>query len=176
MVASLLPALVAALGWQTPRTSVTPVPAALVAIDDGAPALVPAPGDSPAQLRLAEALADADSIDWVRADRTRGTVTFGIEHAGESYEIVVSASPAGDITSVRTADVGRGTRALGPLSWLTGAMSRSAAVARIEVGAAGEVTLVTDDGTRFFVVPARTGRPGGGDAGRMTSGGAWNGA
>jgi hypothetical protein len=131
----------------------------------GAPAPAPTSAPDAAQLRLAEALADADSVDWVRVDRAHRTVTFGIERAGESYEILASEAPDGEVTQVRTADTGRGSRALGGLSWLADAMHRQSAIRRLEIGDDGAVTVVTGDGTRYVVTnnPADLGR-------------AWNGA
>lgn len=154
-----VPAVALAVVLATALTAVTALgarPAEAGVAVQGPPALLSPASLSPSnpQLRLAEALADADSIDCVRTDRAGGSVTFGIEHAGEAYEIVASIGPDGDVTAVHTSDAGRGTRALGPLSWLADAMSREAAVMRLELDEHGGATVVTDDGARFVVATA----------------------
>src|SRR5438045_2433428 len=76
-----------------------------------------------AQVALAQALADADSIDWVSADVH--SVKFGIDHAGEAYEIVATTARRGVVTRVVISDAGRGRFELGPLSWLADAMTQA---------------------------------------------------
>ena len=108
-----------------------------------------------AQARLAEALADADSVDAVRVDRRRHTVTFAIDRAGEAYELVAHVDPDNRIGRLMIRDRGLGHVGLGALSWLVDAMEHTHAIVRLEVGANGAVTLVTDDGSRYLAVASR---------------------
>lgn len=110
-----------------------------------------------AQARLAEAIADADSVDAVRVDRSHHTVTFAIDRAGEAYEIVARVAQDGEVASLTIRDRGLRHIGLGPMSWLADVMGRTHAVVRLEVGAAGQVTLVTDDGARYLAAPSRDG-------------------
>jgi hypothetical protein len=107
-----------------------------------------------AQAELAGALADADSVDWVRADRARGTITFAIDRAGEAYRVVATTN-RGEVASVAIRDAGRGRVETGPLSWLVDELADVASVTRLEVDDGGRVTLVTDDGRRYAVIPGR---------------------
>ena len=116
---------------------------------------------TPAQQQLAGALADADSVDAVTADRAHHTVTFAIDRAGEAYEIVARIADDGDVEQVTVRDRGLGHPGLGPLSWLVDAMAESTAVVRLDVNAEGAVTLVTDAGEAYR---ARPGRGDGNDA------------
>src|SRR5258708_36267025 len=97
----------------------------------------PAPG------ALAGALADADSVDWVRADRAHHTITFGIDRAGEAYRLVVTTD-GGAVTALAIRDVGRGSFAIGQLTWLSDEMRDVEAIARVDVDAHGHVTLLTN--------------------------------
>jgi hypothetical protein len=111
-----------------------------------------------AQVTLAEALADADSIDWVRTGAH--WVKFGIDRAGEAYEIDATTAKRGLVTRVAIRDLGRGRgRAdeLGNLSWLADAMLPASAVTRLVVDASGTVTLVTREGDRYQALPGHSG-------------------
>ena len=104
------------------------------------------------QARLAEALADADSIDWVRA--SGHTITFAIGHGGEAYRVIVETRGK-DIISVSIRDAGRGgTRNGGRLGWLISEMQDTAAVTEASVKD-GQVTIATSDGHRYLLLPGR---------------------
>jgi hypothetical protein len=109
-------------------------------------------GPERAQARLAEALADAESVDWVRAHGQ--TVTFAIDKAMERFEI--------DVTSEKHRIVGVDIRFVGPqpaqhgeLSWLGREMTEINAVRALDVDDDGNVTLTTDDGRNYRVIPDR---------------------
>lgn len=120
-----------------------------LAVDGGI--RVTAPPDARAQ--LAGALADADSIDWVRADAAHRTVTFAIDHAGEAYWLVATID-GGAVRALAIRDAGRGSLELGALTWLADEMQDVAAIARLDVDGDGHVFLVTDDDRRYAVIPA----------------------
>ncbi|HUJ60327.1 MAG TPA: hypothetical protein VLX92_17620 [Kofleriaceae bacterium] len=136
--------------------------------------LPPAPATPSPQAELAGALADANSVDWVRADPEHRAVRFGIDRAGEAYEVIATVRADGTLASVTVHDAGRGTTGLGPLSWLVDVMRETAAVTQLSVDADGEVTLVTDDGLRYLAIPGRDGSHN--DAVEARWGAAWNGA
>jgi hypothetical protein len=123
-----------------------------------------------AQVALASALADADSIDWVRADRDRHTITFAIDRAGEAYRVVVTMRD-GAVAALAIRDAGRGSFDAGTLSWLADELKDVDTVARLEVDAAGRVTLVTGDDRRYTIVP---GHGDGNDAARARWEAAWS--
>lgn len=119
-----------------------------------------------AQARLAEALADADSIDWVHASGS--TITFGIGHGGEAYR-VIAQTRGKDIVAVFIRDAGRGgtppchrsegcgreaAAVGGRLGWLIAEMHDTAAVTEASVKD-GQVTITTDDGHRYLLLPGR---------------------
>lgn len=108
-----------------------------------------------AQARLAEALGDADSIDWVTVDRAHHRVTFAIDRAGEAYEIIATTRPSGTVVSLAIRDLGLGHVGMGSLSWLADAMQDTAAVSRLLVDEDGAVTLVTSEGARLMAIPGR---------------------
>ena len=108
-----------------------------------------------AQARLAEALADADSIESVTADRAHHQITFAIERGGEQYAVIVTTARRGVVVGVQTRDVGPTTADPGSLSWIVDAMQNTPAVTRLLVDEDGAVTLVTSDAQRYMAIPGR---------------------
>jgi hypothetical protein len=105
-----------------------------------------------AQARLAEAIADADSVDAVAP--SDGAVTFTIHRAGESYRLVASLDDQRRIASLAITDVGSVPYAEhGAMTWLVGAMRDVTAIREVVVNPAGVVVLQTSDGRRFAVEP-----------------------
>jgi hypothetical protein len=109
-------------------------------------------GRVPAPARLAEALGDADSVEWARADREHGIVTFGVELAGEAYEIVATIHSDGEVVGLEIRDRGLGMHRVGGLSWIADLMHDTHAVTRLLVGDDGGITLVTDDGEQYRAI------------------------
>lgn len=107
-----------------------------------------------AQARLANALADADSVETVRVDRSHHTVTFAIDRAGEAYDVVARVATDGEVCSLTIHDRGKGHLGLAPMSWLVDVMAQTHAVVRLEIGPAGRVTLVTEGGQRYLAIPS----------------------
>jgi len=104
-----------------------------------------------AQARLAEAIADADSVDWVHTNNH--TITIAIDHAGEAFHLV--ATTRGQrVVSLEIVDAGRAAVEAGELTWLVGEMRDAAAVTTFTVDN-GRVTLVTSDGRHYPLAPVR---------------------
>jgi hypothetical protein len=121
-----------------------------------------------AQRMLADALGTADSVDFVLArDRI---VTFGIDRAGEAYEILATIDAHGRVVALEIGDVGRGRFEPGRLSWLTDVMKDAASVARLDVEDDGEVVVITNTGERYLTVE----RTDGNAAVEARWGAAWN--
>jgi hypothetical protein len=104
-----------------------------------------------AQHMLADALATAESVDWVMAGNHR--VTFAIDRAGESYTLVAFTGARGRVIGLEIIDAGPGPLEPGDLSWLTDVMKDRASITRLLVNSGGYVTLVTDDGEQYQVLP-----------------------
>ncbi len=83
-----------------------------------------------AQHMLADALATAESVDWVIAGNHRVSV-IGLE--------IIDAGP--------------GPLEPGDLSWLTDVIKDRASITRLLVTTDGNVTLVTDDGEQYQALP-----------------------
>src|SRR4051794_2412674 len=88
-----------------------------------------------AQARLAEALADADSVDAVTSHAS--VVTFTIGHKGESYEMDVALGRRGTVQSLTIRDAGHETatqaRAVGSLTWLAREMRDADSVPALQI-------------------------------------------
>jgi hypothetical protein len=105
-----------------------------------------------AQARLAEAIADADRVDWVRGDGP--TITFAIEHAGEAYQLCATVRGR-QIVALAVIDVGRANATEGgELSWLVDEMRDASAVTRLEVDDDGVVSMATREGRSYRFVPS----------------------
>jgi hypothetical protein len=115
----------------------------------------PPASESPrvAQVRLAETLADAESIEGVQA---RGrTVTFVIVRDGATYDVVARTQRAGEVVAV-TIDRARDVPVqLHGLSWLGSELAGAVAVTRLVVDADGAVVIHTDDDRRYMAIPGR---------------------
>ncbi|MDB4955165.1 MAG: hypothetical protein JWO36_2734 [Myxococcales bacterium] len=125
------------------------------------------------QQRLAQTLADADSIDAVSADRKRHLVTFSIDRAGEAYTVIAKTRRTGEVLSVEVRDEGTGTFEIGGLTWLSDTLRGADAVTRLVVDEDGAVTLTTSEGERYMAIPGR-GSGGSNDATSARWGAEWN--
>ena len=142
--------------------------------------LAPPPPSQPAerepeseQQRLAQTLADADSIDGVSADSKHHLVTFSIDRAGEAYSVLVTTRRNGDVLSIEVRDDGVGTLEIGGLTWLSDTMRGATGVTRLVSDADGAVTLTTAEGERFMAIPGR-GSGGNNSAASARWGAEWN--
>ena len=123
-----------------------------------------------AQVRLADLLGNADSIDGVRGDRN--TFTFSITRADDAFELVATTSAGGDVTDIVIRDRVRANAGFGGLSWLVETMQETVAVTQLHVDEDGAVTLTTNEGMRYMAIPGRG--SGGNDAVEARWAAAWD--
>jgi hypothetical protein len=105
-----------------------------------------------AQVQLADALANADSIDSVHG--AGNTVTFAITR-GDHLIDVVATTRAGEVSLVVEHARSGGDIELGGLTWLVDTMKETIAIKRLDVDEDGAVMLTTDAGTRYMAIPGR---------------------
>ena len=141
MMILILPLVVVSMSTST-------APEASVSVDE----MVVATSPRAAQVRLADALAAADSIDSVRAQRN--TVTFAITR-GERRIDLVATTKQGRVVQIVERDRGITADELGSLSWLAESMQETIAVTHLSVDEDGAVTLTTDQGVRYMAIPGR---------------------
>ena len=109
--------------------------------------------DRAPQVRLADELADADSIDSVHA--SDHVFTFAIERGDTPYEIVATTDRRGVVIDVEAHERMAADFDLGGLSWLAETMKSTTAVTRLAVDEDGAVMLTTADGARYMAIPGR---------------------
>jgi len=124
----------------------------VVALTAGASSGEVVRGPGPAQARLAEALADAESVDWVTT--SGNTITFAIDRANEAYRIDVTTLHH-QVVAVDIHFVGPQPAVHGQLSWLGREMTEVDAVQRLDIDDEGTVTVGTTDGRSYLVIPDR---------------------
>lgn len=115
-------------------------------------------GDRSAQVKLADMLGAADSIDSVHAHGH--TIVFAIEHADASgyeapFAILATTDRAGKVIDVVEQTRVASDTDLGGLSWLAEAMQGTVAVTTLAVDEDGAITLTTVDGQRYMAIPGR---------------------
>jgi hypothetical protein len=127
-----------------------------------------------AQVRLAETLATAEAIHSVRAkskaNAKDNAVTFTITR-GDTMLAVTATTKRGEVVAldiVPATNVELGTG----LSWLADEMESITAVTKIVPDADGAVTLTTNDGRRYQLIPGRG--SGGNDAVSSRWAGEWD--
>jgi hypothetical protein len=104
-----------------------------------------------AQARLAEALADADSVEWARAN---GDVyTFAIDYKGEAF-LVVATTRDHEVVSLAIRHAGRASveEPQDALGWVVGEMHDAQTVTRLDVRD-GRVMMSTGEGRRYLMLP-----------------------
>ena len=106
-----------------------------------------------AQVRFAEALGTAESIDSVRAI-SGGKAVFEVRVRGEALRL--TAATRGDTIAslvIAHAPIGTGV-SLGNLSWLVDELRGATAVTTLAVDGK-DVTIGTSDGRRYRIIPGR---------------------
>ena len=108
-----------------------------------------------AQVRLAETLADAESIESVTARNNQ--ITFVIVRGGETLDVVAQTKKkSGDIISLSITPAHAPLAAqLHGLTWLGAEVAEVTAITRLVVDEDGAVTIATDDGRRYMAIPGR---------------------
>lgn len=107
-----------------------------------------------AQVRLADVLADAESVDAVIGKH--GRVTFELVRDGDEVE-AIARTQKGAVTELVLHDLGPAEDIAedAGLSWLSDVMKDTTAVTKLLVDRDGAVTLVTADNQRFMAIPGR---------------------
>jgi hypothetical protein len=129
-----------------------------------------------AQVRLAEALAEADAILGVRAHGD--TFTFSIVRGDRAIDLAVTTrakrtkdSPKGEVISFASAPAKSAGE--GDISWLGEELASTTAIVKLVADEDGAVTVFTHDGRRYMVIPGR-GSGGGNDAVEARWAGEWD--
>jgi len=108
-----------------------------------------------AQVRLAEVLGGADSIDSVVATANGRNVTFAVSHGDEAFDVVAHTDKRGTVIALEIVPAVRPVGEVGPLSWLASEVVEATAVTRLAVDEDAAVTITTNDGRRYMVIPGR---------------------
>jgi len=106
-----------------------------------------------AQVRLAELLGGADSIDTITTEAH--AITFAISRGDAASDVVVHTDKRGAITSLEIVPATRPTGELGPLTWLAPELVEATAVTQLVVDEDAAITIATSDGRRYMVIPGR---------------------
>ncbi|MBA3394278.1 MAG: hypothetical protein H0T89_16655 [Deltaproteobacteria bacterium] len=157
MLMTLLPLVSLAITVSSTVTSTVtstvdvPVDVAVAA----APEIVTSP--RVAQVRLAETLASAESIESITARVTpRGRqVTFAIVHDGDTLDVIATTGKRGDIVALTIKPATPIAAQLHGLTWLGAELAQSTAVTRLAVHEDGAVTITTSEGQRYMAIPGR---------------------
>jgi hypothetical protein len=106
-----------------------------------------------AQVQLADALANAETIDMISC--RDHTFTFVITRDAQPVDLIATSNDAGDVIKLVERDRSFDQIGAGSLSWLADTMRETVAVTRLEVDEDGAVTLTTDEGMRYMAIPGR---------------------
>jgi hypothetical protein len=111
-----------------------------------------------AQVRLAELIGDADAVHSISVRRAKAKVTeidIALDREGTAYRVVATINARGEVTSLSIDERGPSYGELGSLSWLSPAIVNATAITRIAVDEDDAVTLTTDAGEAFMIIPGR---------------------
>lgn len=139
------------------------LPLITVAVAPLQPAIEGTTGRS-AQVRLAEVIAEADAVHAIIPHRTKAksTVEVALDREGVAYRIVATVGAHGEVTQLVVDERGAARGEVGNLSWLSGAVENATAIVRMAIDEDDAVTLTTDAGEAFMIIPGRG--SGGGNA------------
>jgi len=111
-----------------------------------------------AQARLAEMIGDADAVHSISVRRAKAKVKaidIALDRDGTAYRVTATVNAHGDVTSLTIDERGTSYAELGSLSWLSPEIASSTAITRITVDEDDAVTLTTDTGDAFMIIPGR---------------------
>jgi hypothetical protein len=133
-----------------------------------------------AQVRLAEALAEADAIESFAVSREERegavTVTFSIVRDGEQWLVAATTTRDGEVVALTLGRGGPAAAEINGLTWLAVELSDAPSIVRLAAADRGAVLLSTGNGRRYLVSPKR-GQRTGNEAVEARWGAAWtNGA
>ena len=125
----------------------------LVSLVSASPTVEVVASPRAAQVRLAEVLGGADSIEAITT--ASNTITFAIARGDDASDIVVHTDKRGTIVSLEIVPATRPTGEPGPLSWLAPELLEATAITQLVVDDDDAVTIATSDGRRYMVIPGR---------------------
>jgi len=130
----------------------------LVGFVAGAP--LPAPAEEvvtprAAQVRLAELLGSAASIDSITPDGS--TITFAITVGDRALDVAARTDKRGGVIALEITEANRplAPGETGPLTYLAPELLEATAVVQLTVDEDQAVTIGTNDGRRYMVIPGR---------------------
>ncbi|MBA3458044.1 MAG: hypothetical protein H0T42_33485 [Deltaproteobacteria bacterium] len=89
-----------------------------------------------AQVRLAEALAEADAVHGVGAVSVkRHAIAFALDRDGQAFRAVARTRASGEVISLTITPAGPAHGDLGSLSWLSSELEQTTAIMRLTVDA-----------------------------------------
>lgn len=119
-----------------------------------------------AQARLAELIGDADAVHSISVRRAKASsknvkvtavtaIEVALDHDSTAFRVVVTVDARGVVTSIAIDERGTSAFELGSLSWLSSEIANANAITRIAVDEDDAVTLTTDAGDAFMIIPGR---------------------
>ncbi len=133
-------------------------PLVSIAVAVSRPVAAPAdPVMSPriAQVKLAETLSSADSIDWVRATGDSGhEITFAITRGEHAYRVVAKTDARSIVKTVVVSEVDA-TIETGNLDWLAIVLADTTGVKQLATDEDGAIVIVTSDNQSYMAIPGR---------------------
>lgn len=170
MLHALLPLVSVALAAGSSAPAAEPVVAAVEPVRAAAE-LVTSP--RVAQVRLAETLSEATSIEAVSARGRR--VTFAIIHDGAALDVTATVTKSGEVVALAITPARAIAAQLHGLTWLADELAQATAVTRLVVDEDGAVLIRTSEGQRYMAIPGR-GSGGANAAAEARWAAAWTGA
>jgi hypothetical protein len=130
-----------------------------------------------AQVRLAEMIGEADAIHAIVPRRAKATakasrIELAIDRDGIAYRVVAEVGKRGEVTGLTVDERGPSRGEIGNLSWLSSEIAYANAIVRVAVDEDDAITLTTDGGDAFMIIPGRG--SGGNAAARARWAGAWD--
>ncbi len=132
-----------------------------------------------AQARLAELIGDADAVHSISVRRAKASTSKALAKAnaielsldldGTAYRVVAQINARGEVTAITLDERGPSYGELGSLSWLSPEIANATAIVRIAADEDDAVTLTTDTGEAFMIIPGR----GSGGAGNEAASARW---
>jgi hypothetical protein len=111
-----------------------------------------------AQARLAELIGTADAVHSISVRRTHAKATaidVALDSDGTAYRITAHVNKRGEVIAITVDERGASTGELGSLSWLTPAIENATAIVRVFADEDDAVTLTTDAGDAYMIIPGR---------------------
>ncbi|MGE3762222.1 MAG: hypothetical protein AB7L94_08220 [Kofleriaceae bacterium] len=127
------------------------------------PAIQPAETSSArgAQVRLAEVIGEADAVHSISVRRAKASakkptaIDISLDRDGVAYRVVASINARGEVTSLTIEERHAADGDLGSLSWLSPEIANATAITRVTVDEDDAVTLTTNAGDAFMIIPGR---------------------